>query len=115
MGIERRRAERVRVNLDVLFTDPLGQQKGTISDISVTGCFILSSSRATPRQPITINIQLPGDRTLTLAGEVVYNTPEIGFAMQFVDLTDKALGFIEKLVKRFRQPESEPQPQATQQ
>lgn len=110
MGIEKRRAERVRVNLDVLFTDPLRQHKGTISDISTTGCFVLSAGQATPRQPITVIIQLPGNRTINLNGHVVYNTPEIGFALEFFDLSPNELGFIEKLVKRFR----EPQPQATE-
>ncbi|HEY0404958.1 MAG TPA: PilZ domain-containing protein [Pyrinomonadaceae bacterium] len=110
MGIERRRAERVRVNLDVIFDDQSRQQKGTISDISTTGCFILSPGEATPRQHINVIIQLPGDRTLNLAGHVVYNTPEIGFAIEFADLPAHVLRFIEKLVERFRQPPREPLP-----
>jgi hypothetical protein len=114
MGIEKRRAVRVRVNLDVLFTDALRQHKGTISDISTTGCFILSAGQATPRQPITVIIQLPSNRTINLKGHVVYNTPEIGFALEFFDLSPNELGFIEKLVKRFLQPPSEPPPQATE-
>jgi hypothetical protein len=114
MGRERRRAERVRVNLDVIYEDQSRQQKGTISDISTTGCFILSPGEATPRQLITVIIQLPGDRTLNLTGHVVYNTPEIGFAIEFADLPANVLRFIEKLVERFRQPPSEPQPAPTE-
>jgi hypothetical protein len=113
MGIERRRAERVHVNLDVIFEDQSRQQKGTISDISTTGCFILSPGEATPRQLITVIIQLPGDRTLNLAGHVVYNMPEIGFAIEFADLPANVLRFIQKLVERFRQPPAEPLPPPT--
>lgn len=100
MGAERRRAERVRVNLDVVFADQLHQHKGTISDISVTGCFILSAGEATPEELITVTIELPSKKSVTLYGEVVYNTPEIGFAIQFTELPEASLRFIEKLVKR---------------
>lgn len=104
MGIERRRAERVRVNLDVMYADPLRQHKGTISDISVTGCFILASDTATTAEPVTVTIELPSHKTIRLPGEVVYNTPEIGFAIRFVELPDNGLKFVQKLVERFRQP-----------
>jgi c-di-GMP-binding flagellar brake protein YcgR len=111
---ERRRAERVRVNLDVIFADRERQHKGTISDISVTGCFILSSVEATPGEPITVIINLPNNRTIKLAGEVVYNTAEIGFAMRFVELPDGVLRFIQKLIERFRPPQSQPEQAAEQ-
>lgn len=104
MGAERRRAERVRVNLDVIYADQLRQHRGTISDISVTGCFMLASGVATVDEPITVTIELPSHKTIRLPGEVVYNTPEIGFAMRFVELPTNGLKFVEKLVERFRQP-----------
>jgi hypothetical protein len=111
---ERRRAERVRVNLDVIFTDSQRQHKGTISDISVTGCFMLADIEATPDEPITIIIQLPNNKTVNLTGEVVYNTAEIGFAMRFVELPDSTLRFIQKLIERFRQPQAQPDQTAKQ-
>jgi hypothetical protein len=107
MGIERRRAERVRVNLDVVFADQFRSHKGTISDISVTGCFVLASGEATPDAPVTVTIQLPTDKIVELPGEVVYNTPEIGFALRFGGLNKTAQSFLEKLVERFRLPQSE--------
>lgn len=105
---ERRRAERVRVNLDVIFADSQRQYKGTISDISVTGCFMLAAVEATPDELMTIIIQLPNNKTVKLTGEVVYNTDEIGFALRFVDLPDSTLRFIQKLVERFRQSPAQP-------
>jgi hypothetical protein len=108
MGIERRRAERVRVNLDVVFADQFRQHRGTISDISVTGCFVLASSEATPAAPVTVMVQLPTKKSIKLTGEVVYNTPEIGFAIRFASLTKAGQSFLEKLVERFRQPQIEP-------
>jgi hypothetical protein len=108
MSAERRRAERVRVNLDVMFTDQLQQQKGTISDISVTGCFILSAGDATAAAPVTVTIQLPSKKAIKLTGEVVYNTPEIGFAIRFRELPKSGQSFLEKLVKRLSQAQNQP-------
>jgi PilZ domain len=101
--VERRRAERVRVNLDVTIADRARQQRGTISDISVTGCFILSPGDAAASEPVTVTIELPSRKIVKLTGEVAYNTPEIGFAMRFTELPDSTLNFIEKLVRRLSQ------------
>lgn len=106
MTVERRRAERVRVNLDVTIADRARQLKGTISDISVSGCFILSSGDAAVKDFITVTIELPSKKLIKLTGEVAYNTPEIGFAMRFTGLPAGTLSFIEKLVNRFRQSDS---------
>lgn len=108
MTVERRRAERVRVNLDVVFADQTRQRKGTISDISVSGCFILAAGEAATAEPITVTIQLPSKKTVTLTGEVVYSTPEIGFAIRFKELPASSQSFIEKLVKRFSRTLAQP-------
>jgi c-di-GMP-binding flagellar brake protein YcgR len=114
MIAERRRAERVRVNLDVVYANGTSHHKGTISDISVTGCFILAAGEAEVREPITVTIELPSRKVVHLTGEVVYNTPEIGFAMRFTELPAGTLNFIEKLVKRFSQTSKHPDPPAEQ-
>jgi c-di-GMP-binding flagellar brake protein YcgR len=107
---ERRRAERVRVNLDVVYADRMSQHKGTISDISVTGCFILSAGDEEASELVTVTIELPSRKIVKLTGEIVYNTPEIGFAMRFTKLPAGTLNFIEKLVKRFSQTITHPDP-----
>lgn len=106
--VERRRAERVRVNLDVTIADRARHQRGTISDISVTGCFILSPGDAAASEPVTVTIELPSKKVVKLTGEVAYNTPEIGFAMRFTELPDGTLNFIEKLVRRLSQTRNRP-------
>lgn len=109
---ERRRAERVRVNLDVTIADRARQQRGTISDISVTGCFVLSPGDAATSEPVTVTIELPSRKLVKLTGEVVYNTSEIGFAMRFTQLPSGTMKFIEKLVKRLSQTSNRPEPPA---
>ncbi len=96
------------MNLDVTFTDQRDRHKGTISDISVSGCFILASGKAMKAEPVTVTIQLPSKKVVQLTGEVVYSTPEIGFAICFKELPTTGQTFIEKLVKRFSQPQSQP-------
>ena len=91
-----------------MYADQSRQHKGTISDISTSGCFILAATEAATAEPITVVIQLPSKKTVHLTGEVVYNTPEIGFAIHFKELPANGLSFIEKLVKRFSQTNIQP-------
>ncbi len=106
--VERRRAERVRVNLDVTIAERARQRRGTISDISVTGCFVLSAGDAAASEPVIVTIELPSKKVVKLTGEVAYNTPEIGFAMRFTELPTGSLNFIEKLVRRLGQTSRRP-------
>lgn len=99
---ERRRAERFRVNLDVRWEGASGQRKGTISDISTSGCFILTSPEVEAAEPIKVGIQLPQGKTVTLPGEAVYSTEEIGFALRFTDLGQKEQLFLQRLIDSAR-------------
>jgi hypothetical protein len=100
--IERRRAERVWVILDVSWEGASGQRKGTISDISTIGCFILTSPEVAVAEPIRVGIQLPTGRIITLLGEAVYSTEEIGFALRFTGLDSQEKLFLKRLVESAR-------------
>lgn len=84
MGAERRAAPRVKATLPALWERSGVRGDGTISDISVSGCFMLSGEAPAPGEHVRAALTLPGGDTLTLTGEVVYNTQEIGFALRFV-------------------------------
>ena len=98
MYLERRRAERFRVNLDIQWEGASGQRKGTISDISTIGCFILTSPEVVAAEPIKVGIQLPRGETFTLPGEAVYSTEEIGFALRFTGLGKQEQLFLRRLI-----------------
>lgn len=102
MSEERRRAERFRVNLDIRWEGSSGQRKGTISDISTSGCFILTSPEVAATEPIRIGIQLPKGKIMTLPGEAVYSTEEIGFALRFTNLGKKEELFLQRLIDTAR-------------
>lgn len=83
MGEERRKAKRFRVNLPARWASMRARDHGTISDLSLTGCFVLTAGRTERGEPVRLALQLPGGVQLGLGAEVVYYTEEIGFAVRF--------------------------------
>jgi len=102
MPEERRRAERFRVNLDIQWEGASGRRKGTISDISTSGCFILTSPEVVIPEAIKIGINLPKGKSVMLPGEAVYSTEEIGFALRFSELGKKEKLFLQRLIDSAR-------------
>ena len=99
---ERRRAERFQINLDIKWEGTSGQRKGTISDISTSGCFILTSPEVVAAEPIKVGIQLPKGKIVTLPGEAVYSAAEIGFALRFTGLGKTEQRFLQRLIDSAR-------------
>ena len=83
---ERRGAERVLVSIDAKWEGVVAQCGGTIVDLSVTGCFILTSDLVTEDELIRLEILTPTGGAIHLWGEVVYKLPEMGFALRFTGM-----------------------------
>jgi hypothetical protein len=79
---ERRTAERVRLNLNVRWEGLLTEGRGAVSDLSLTGCFVLSGGQVTSGELIRLQIGFPRE-VATVWGRVVYSVAEIGFAQRF--------------------------------
>jgi hypothetical protein len=79
---ERRTAERVRLNLNARWEGLMTQGRGAVSDLSLTGCFVLSGGQVTTGELIRLQIDFPGEIG-TVWGQVVYSVREIGFALRF--------------------------------
>jgi hypothetical protein len=101
MSIEKRRAPRSSIILDIQWVTNGALQPGTISDISVNGCFILASGLAKPGEPVWINVRAPYGEHSVMFGEIVYNVPDIGFAVQFVKFGDEETRFLNYLINYF--------------
>jgi hypothetical protein len=99
---ERRRAERFQVNVDTQWASDSCRRKGTISDISTSGCFVLTAPEVTPKETVRLGIQLPSGKGITLSGETVYAVEEIGFALRFIDLGNKEQQFLQRLINTAR-------------
>lgn len=101
-GGDRRVDERFGVELNVTCEGSSGSFEGTLSDISSTGCFILSSSDVEDCDQVRIDIPLLAGGTLSLWGDVANHVPEIGFGVRFVGLTEAQRTYLERLTDTLR-------------
>lgn len=85
-GAEHRRVPRIDLHLDMHWkTDTSGIENGTMSDISRTGCFVLTGNKPPSKEIVSLIIPLAEGAVVTVRGEVLYVAEEIGFAVQFVE------------------------------
>ena len=77
--IERRRNERVKVNIKVRWEGVLEQKEGTVVDLSIGGCFILTAHLVETGELIRLEME----NSLVVWGEVIYQIEEMGFALRF--------------------------------
>ena len=88
MTKERRRSPRVKVNLQARWEGVLSQQEATITDLSKTGCFVLTGGKVEAKELVRLEIEIPEGEPLVLWAEVVDAAFEIGFAVRFTSMTD---------------------------
>ncbi len=79
---ERRTAERIRINLRARWEGLFSQGRGTICDLSPTGCFVLTGGEVTTGELVRLEMHFPG-RIDLVWGQVVYAVAEMGFALRF--------------------------------
>lgn len=98
MLYDRRRTKRVPVRLEVRWRGDSGTHIGEISDLSIGGCFVLTSGRAMPRELIKLEIAMPFGGLLTAWGLVIEHSPEIGFSLRFTELDELNKTHVEQLI-----------------
>lgn len=83
MGMERRLAERFKVNIRARWESSRTRREGTVTDISTAGCFVLTEDIGVERRELVkIELLMPGG-VITLWGQVIYKADEIGFGLRF--------------------------------
>lgn len=97
---DRRIDPRAPINLGISWEGYIGPRKGTVSDISTGGCFVLCSGEVLDGQRVKISIKLPKGKAIYLWGEVVNHVDDIGFAVRFVGIGEGEKKFLSKLVDR---------------
>lgn len=102
-GRERRAIQRYNANIDVEWEGLVGRKPGTISDMSVVGCFILSSGEVEDGENVKIFFPLTDGRKIQLWGEVTNHVYEIGFAIRFIELSEAQKDFLEVFVETLRE------------
>jgi len=99
---ERRHAERISLTLPVRWESLLTRGRGTVCDLSRSGCFLLSTPRARAGELVRLEIDF-GDRLVLAWGEVVYAVEEMGFALRFIFSEESESGALQKLIDRMQQ------------
>ena len=83
MEKDRRSAPRARVKLTARWEGVLSRENGTVTDLSRSGCFVLSGGKVEVKELVWLEIQLTDKQAVNFWAEVVNSTSEIGFALKF--------------------------------
>jgi PilZ domain-containing protein len=101
MEKERRSAPRARVKLQARWEGVLSRENATVTDLSRSGCFVLSGGKVEVKELVWLQIHLTDKETVNFWAEVVDEASEIGFALKFNSSTpedEAALGkFLEAI------------------
>jgi hypothetical protein len=83
MERDRRSAPRARVKLPARWEGAVARENATVTDLSRSGCFVLTGGKVEVKELVRLEIQLTEQQTLNFWAEVVNEAPEIGFALKF--------------------------------
>jgi hypothetical protein len=99
MSIERRQFRRFTVSFDVTFEVGEIEYTGTVNDLSLGGCYILSPAEVALRSQIDVKVRLTADRWLSLSGLVMHHYPNQGFGIRFEFSSEAEEEIITRLVE----------------
>lgn len=99
-GHERRTTNRFVVEVDVEWEGPKGRQPGTISDVSLDGCFVLGSGDIGDGDPVRIFVPLADGMKVQFTGRVANHVFEIGFGVKFDQLSAQQKDLLTQIVRR---------------
>ena len=83
MEKDRRSAPRARVKLSARWEGVLSRENATVTDLSRSGCFMLTGGKVEAKELVWVEIQLTDRQKVNFWAEVVNQASEIGFALKF--------------------------------
>ncbi len=86
-GHERRGSNRYPVEVEVEWQGLDGRSPGSISDVSLDGCFVLSSGNVNDGDQVKIFVPLADGMKVEFSGRVANHVLEIGFGLKFDQLS----------------------------
>jgi hypothetical protein len=98
-GTERRASNRYSLELNVEWEGAAGRQPGTISDVSIDGCFVLSSGDINDGDDVKVFVPLADGMKVQFNGKVANHVYEIGFGVRFEQLTGAQRDVLMKIVR----------------
>ena len=98
-GEERRGSNRYPVEIDVQWESSGGRQPGSVSDVSLDGCFVLSSGDVNDGEIVRLFIPLSDGMKVEFSGKVANHVFEIGFGVRFDKLSAAQRDLLARIVK----------------
>ena len=98
-GNEHRDTNRYPITLDIEWEGSGGRQPGSISDISLDGCFVLSSGDVSDEDHVNVFIPLADGMKVQFGGKVANHVFEIGFGVHFEQLSAGQRDLLIKILK----------------
>src|SRR5215212_2442726 len=103
MEKDRRSAPRARVNLPARWEGARSRQSATVTDLSRSGCFVLTGGKVEKKELVHLQIQLADQQTVTFWAEVVDEASDIGFALKFNSTSPEDEATLAKYLERLFQ------------
>ena len=98
-GDERRGVNRYPVEIDVEWEGSAGRAPGSMSDVSLDGCFVLSSGDVNDGDNVRIFVPLADGMKVEFGGRVMNHVFEIGFGVKFDPLSAAQRDLLVRIVR----------------
>jgi len=96
---DRRTKKRYAVSLEIEWESHFGRRSGTLSDISEDGCFVLTEVDVSDGELVKVYIPLTDGMKVEFLGQVANFVYEIGFAVNFISLSEAQKEFLSNFVE----------------
>ena len=103
-GLDRRNVARYGLLLDLEYEDRKGRHAGTLSDISHEGCFILGKGETQDGDEVSVFLPLSAGMTVQFEGVIANHVLEIGFAVDFSEMSEAQAEFLENFIDLHKEP-----------
>lgn len=100
-GTERRASNRFAVEVDVEWQGAGERSRGSISDVSLDGCFVLTGGDVTDGETVRLFVPLADGMKVELSGHVANHVFDIGFGLKFDQLSAAQRDVLGALVRQF--------------
>ena len=98
-GEERRSVNRYQVEVEVEWQTTGDRQPGSLSDVSLDGCFVLSAGDVVDGEPVRIFIPLADGMKVEFTGRITNHVVEIGFGARFNKISVAQRNLLASLVQ----------------
>ena len=95
---ERREAGRTSLVLEIYWQGRHGRSRGTISDLSPSGCFVLSGDEISDGETVHVFVPIGDGMNAQFTGNVTNHEDDIGFAVRFHELGETQLKVLHGLI-----------------